>query len=117
MNRRVVILPHALEQYCSRVEPIDHKVLTDSVQMQVDRRYWQSKKKGHSCRRFIHVDGVWWVCRIQKSTIYFVTCYGRGNMDLPAALIWAELHNDRINLNDLLHPEVRRDEVCPADSG
>jgi hypothetical protein len=104
MRRRAIIDPHAHKQFCSRVEPIDIEELKQRVQEQLDQGNFRRSKRGHSNRRFIHVDGVWWVFRENNNVMIFITCYGRGTMDLPRALIWAEKHNDRINLNDLIRP-------------
>lgn len=86
------ITHHAYEQYCDRVEAIEYGALRARCTGQIDEHDYTRK------REFIHLDGVWWVFNIHGEKLHFVTCYGRSHFDMPAALGWAKLAKDRINL-------------------
>lgn len=84
----VVITNHALEQYCTRVNPIERDELQELLTQQLSRI---ERRKGD----FIRLDGVWWIM-VEPHT--FITCYGRSHLDLPKAIGWAARMNDRISL-------------------
>jgi predicted nucleic acid-binding Zn ribbon protein len=98
-NVQIRITPHAHTQYCSRVEPTDMNKLTEQCQKQFDQTNY-----GYNRRNFMHLDGVWWVYEIKEKEMIFITCYGRSDMHMPKALIWAARMNDRIDLNHLIEP-------------
>lgn len=83
----VILTNHAYEQYLKRVGEIDRDELTARLADQITHPH-------ERVRDIILLDGVWWACRNNV----FITCYGNTHIDLPAALSWAELHNDRIVL-------------------
>ena len=87
---------HAWQQYCERVEDIQHVELQKNIRKQLKRG-----KYGYDRRNFIHLAGVWWVYELDHD-MYFVTCYGRTSMDVPRALGWAARQNDRLDLSDLI---------------
>lgn len=85
----VNVTNHAYEQYCIRVASITYRDL-------LDRLAEQLPNVEHRHRQYIKLGGVWWVY-IDR---VFVTCLGRSDLDLPAAIEWAARNNDRIVLGD-----------------
>lgn len=86
------ITEHAHEQYCQRVELISRFELHKQVLRQLREEDYRHVGD------FLHLDGVWWVVEPKDDCLHLITCYGRTHIDLPAALKWAKLHRDRINL-------------------
>lgn len=84
---------HAYEQYCQRVERIDRAQLREQVGRVVN------SGECHRKREFVQIDGVWWVFEVTGDVMLLITCYGRTDFDIPRALRWAKVQNDRINLD------------------
>lgn len=89
---------HAHEQYCDRVEPIDHAALYAMCLQQLRTRDYSFRNK-----EFIHLAGIWWVHNTKRNRMSLVTCYGRTKIDIPRALKWARHHDDWLNLKDQLN--------------
>lgn len=87
------ITDHAYAQYCQRVGEIDRTMLREHVGKVVNNG------ECHRSREFVQIDGVWWVFEIAADVMLLITCYGRTEFDIPRALRWAKVHNDRINLD------------------
>lgn len=88
------ITNHALEQYCNRVEEMQREDLEKLVDSQIQQRDYRREEQ------FIHLAGVWWVAEYTEAEARLITCYGRTNFDIPAALGWAARHKDRLVLDD-----------------
>lgn len=84
---------HSYMQYQERVETIEYGLLLKACIEQLKRHEY------HRNGEFVQMAGVWWVFKIRKGTIHFVTCYGKSDMDIPVAKKWAKRHNDRIHLS------------------
>lgn len=76
-----------------RVEEVRCGDLRRQLQEVVDARHFYRKDD------FVQIDGVWWVCEIRGAAMVMITCYGRSDFDLPRAVKWARLHDDRIKLD------------------
>jgi hypothetical protein len=87
------ITDHAYERYCERVEPVKREDLQQDLESKIN----QPERKKH---QYIKLDGVWWRFGVEGKTMRLFTCYGRHNMDLPAAIKWAKRFKDRIALGD-----------------
>lgn len=95
MDRELVvrITDHAHEQYCKRVEQIDRSELRERMTHSINNDGY------HKSNDFIHITGIWWVCEVVDDVMILITCYGRTDFDLPRALKWARVHDDRIKLD------------------
>lgn len=92
-EREVWLDQHAYERYCERVEPIGWQEL--------ERLVADAAQAG--CRQkdgYVLIGGIWWRGCVTPELIRLHTCYGRSHLDIPQAIRWARLHNDRIALGD-----------------
>jgi hypothetical protein len=96
-NVQVHLSEHAHKQYCDRVAHIAYEELRNNTKLQLDQKQYSYDRK-----KFIHLAGVWWVYELENDKMFFVTCYGRTNMNVPKALGWAARNNDRIDLNQMI---------------
>ncbi|MCM3273676.1 hypothetical protein [Paenibacillus elgii] len=97
------VTDHAFEQYCDRVEPIDHAELHAMCLKQLRARDYSFRDK-----KFIHLSGVWWVHTFDGKKMKFITCYGRTTMNIPNALKWTKAHGDRLDLKQMIMCQVSR---------
>jgi hypothetical protein len=88
----LVVTKHAHEQYCRRVEEIDRNELIRRLKSEI-----KLDKPPYYLFRALNS---WWVREVNGKTIVVVTCYGNGHMDIPKALRWAKMHNDRLRFDD-----------------
>lgn len=84
---------HAYVQYQDRVEMIEYGLLMNTCMVQLKRHEY------HGTGEFVQLAGIWWVFKIRKGTVRFVTCYGKTDINIPEAKKWAKRHNDRIQLS------------------
>ena len=96
-NARLVISEHAHKQYCQRVEQIEAAELSERCLEQLKAGEYDTNQEW-----YLHLAGVWWIYDQHGDTVTFITCYGRMNIDLPAALKWATRFKDRIDLKHMV---------------
>lgn len=90
----VRVTKHAHQQYCDRVEAIGKEELQQKIIDQIEQRDFFTRKG-----EFLQAGGIWWVYELRAGMLVLVTCWGRSDFDLPKAVGWARLHNDRIDLS------------------
>lgn len=88
------VTKHAHKQYCDRVEAIDKEELQEKITGQIEQRDFHTKQG-----EYMQAAGVWWVYELRAGMLVMITCYGKSSFDLPKAIGWARLHNDRIDLS------------------
>lgn len=91
-EKAIRLKQHAWKRYCQRVGVIEHPELLNQLAASIaagEYRY---------CRSLVHISGVWYAVEALGDVVSFVTCYGRTNFDLPAALSWAKRNKDKIQL-------------------
>ncbi len=89
----VRVTDHAYEQYCQRVGRIERAELRNLLTSEIQEKNYRKE------REYVHIDGVWWVCEIVSDVMIMITCYGKSDFDMPRALKWARVHDDRIRLD------------------
>jgi hypothetical protein len=95
-NVQIGLTTHAHMRYCERVQHISYAELADQCNRQLHEGEY-----GHNKNWFIHLSGVWWSYSIESDVMNLLTCYGKTTANLPAALKWAHLHNDSIDLQTI----------------
>jgi len=85
---------HAYERYCQRVESITKQALIDLVTEQLMGEFYRR-------RDYIQMNDVWWRYSATDGVLRLYTCYGKHQLDLPAAIQWAKQHKDRIVLGQV----------------
>lgn len=87
---------HAHCRYLERVAQMERGDLQRWCAEHIQAQNYRVKNK------LIQIHDVWFCMRKHERSkqLYLTTCYGRSHLDIPEAIIWAERHNDRINLNE-----------------
>jgi len=90
---KIIVTDHAHRRYCERVNMISKEELENILSADCLRECYQKDD-------YIQVDDVWWRFELTEDRLIIFTCYGKHHTDLPAAIRWAKLHNDRIVLSE-----------------
>jgi hypothetical protein len=95
-NVQIGLTIHAHIRYCERVQHISYDELADQCNLQL-----HVGEYGHNKNWFIHLSNVWWSYSLEGDVMKLLTCYGKTTANLPAALKWAQRHNDSIDLQTI----------------
>lgn len=107
----LIITNHAYQRYCQRVKPIEYGELRESCMKHL---------ADHNYRRegvYLQLAGIWWTITAQDGKLYFITCLGLINSDLPQDKKAAKLRREKrkARMRILHNPCIKHKQQALAD--